>query len=76
MNDRTIKIIAWKQAINYSSVLLLQLSDLSPIQNLWDKQQQQASRENEIWKWQSWWPIGAICRRITHDLKNVHRFED
>ena len=33
MNDRTIKIIAWKQAINYSSVLLLQLSDLSPIQN-------------------------------------------
>ena len=35
VNYRTIKIIAWKQAINKNSVLLS-----SPTQNLWDKQQQ------------------------------------
>ena len=41
MNDRTIKIVAWKQAINKSSVVVIE-----SFQNFWDKQQQQASRAN------------------------------
>ena len=41
MNDRTIKIVAWKQAINKGSVVVIE-----SFQNFWDKQQQQANRAN------------------------------
>ena len=41
VNDRTIKIVAWKQAINKGSVVVIE-----SFQNFWDKQQQQANRAN------------------------------
>ena len=46
MNDRTIKIIACKQAINYSSVLLLQLSEFYEISSSSSKQVEQMKNEN------------------------------